>query len=111
MSNGSALCWGSNSAGQLGNGSNSTQLPSSAIPVVVNGSGTKYNFTQNLKYGSTGNEVKELQKLLSSLGYLKVIPNGNFGPLTLNSLKEFQKTKGLIPDGIVGLKTRETLNK
>ncbi len=72
---------------------------------------SKHNFTENLKFGSTGNEVMELQKLLSFLGYLKVTPNGTFGGETLKAVKEYQEANGLTPDGIVGLKTRGILNK
>jgi len=71
-----------------------------------------HNFTQTLKYGSTGNEVKELQKVLIQGGYLKKgNVDGNYGILTLNAMKAYQKDLGLTPDGIVGLKTREMLNK
>jgi len=70
-----------------------------------------YNFTQKLQLGSKGNEVKELQKILISNGYLKATPDGSFGSLTLKAVKEYQKANGLTPDGVVGLKTREKLNK
>ena len=70
-----------------------------------------YNFTQTLKYGSTGNEVMELQKKLIADGYLTVTPNGNFGPATENAVKAYQKANSLASDGVVGQKTRELLNK
>jgi len=71
-----------------------------------------YNFTQTLKFGSTGNEVTELQKVLIRGGYLKKgSSNGIFGTPTLNAVKGYQKDLGLTPDGIVGVKTREMLNK
>jgi len=70
-----------------------------------------YNFTLNLKYGSNGNEVTELQKILVKDGYLIATPNGNFGPATEKALKEYQKANGLNPDGTVGPATRKVLNK
>jgi peptidoglycan hydrolase-like protein with peptidoglycan-binding domain len=73
---------------------------------------TTYHFTLNLKQGSIGNEVKELQKILISKGYLKILnPTETFGPLTEKALKEYQKDNNLDSDGIVGEKTRGVLNK
>ena len=56
-----------------------------------------------LKVGSTGNKVKELQKLLS------LTADGVFGINTLKAVKAFQSTNGLVADGIVGSKTWEFL--
>ena len=83
--------------------------PSSSCSGVLGVS--SYNFTLNLKYGSTGNEVTELQKILVKDGYLTATPNGNFGPATEKALKEYQKTNGLNSDGTVGPATRKVLNK
>ena len=49
-----------------------------------------------LKLGSTGNDVRLLQEKLG----LK--SDGNFGPNTEKSVKEWQKKNGLTSDGIVG---------
>lgn len=70
-----------------------------------------YNFTLTLKYSSSGNEVKELQKILISNGYLTGTPDGIYGILTLNAVKEYQKANGLTPDGIIGPSTREILSR
>lgn len=56
-----------------------------------------------LKVGSTGNQVKELQKLLS------LTVDGVFGINTLKAVKAFQSKNGLISDGVVGSKTFEAL--
>jgi len=57
-----------------------------------------------LAYGSRGEDVKLVQKLLNQHGYnLKV--DGIFGPKTLAAVKDFQKKNGLKVDGIVGPKT------
>ena len=56
-----------------------------------------------LKVGSTGDKVKELQKLLS------LTSDGVFGINTLKAVKAFQSKNGLISDGIVGSKTFEAL--
>ncbi len=56
-----------------------------------------------LKEGSTGAEVKQLQKQLN----LQI--DGIFGPITKEAVKEFQKQNGLTVDGIVGKATWEKL--
>lgn len=58
---------------------------------------------ETIKLGSRGNDVKILQ------GVLNLIQDGIFGPLTQEAVKEFQKSNGLIPDGIVGTKTWDKL--
>ena len=55
----------------------------------------------NYKLGSTGEMVRQIQKALAGAG-LRVMVDGNFGPITEEAVKEFQKQKGLTPDGIVG---------
>lgn len=57
-----------------------------------------------LKKGSRGNEVKILQQALN------LYPDGIFGPLTEEAVKEFQTANGLTADGIVGSKTWARLN-
>lgn len=56
-----------------------------------------------LKVGSTGAQVKELQRLLS------LRDDGVFGIKTLKAVKDFQSKNGLVPDGFVGSKTFEAL--
>ena len=57
-----------------------------------------------LKLGSRGNEVKVLQEKLN----LKA--DGIFGPVTEEAVKDFQRSKGLEVDGIVGANTLSKLN-
>lgn len=56
-------------------------------------------FTRVLRYGSRGDDVKELQKLL------KINADGIFGRQTEKAVKSFQLENGLVSDGIVGQKT------
>ena len=71
-----------------------------------------FKFTTSLEIGSKGNEVKELQKILVKKGYLKVTPNGVFGPATKAALIKFQKAKKITPaSGIFGPKTKLIINK
>jgi len=53
-------------------------------------------------------DVFLLQKILSNIGYPTSI-DGRFGELTEASVKKFQKSKGLLDDGIVGKKTWNSL--
>lgn len=53
------------------------------------------------KKGSRGEMVRQIQKALAGAG-LRVIVDGNFGPITEEAVKEFQIKKGLKADGIVG---------
>lgn len=66
----------------------------------------------NLKKGSKGDNVREAQTLLQKLGYYHGIIDGDYGDLTVSSVKQFQKTiKGLAVDGIVGPVTCKHLQK
>ena len=60
--------------------------------------------SQILKVGSKGPAVEHLQSLLNGLGGSSKI-DGAFSPATEKAVKDFQKTKGLTADGIVGPKT------
>ncbi|MEG4251953.1 peptidoglycan-binding protein [Microcoleus sp. Pol10D4] len=55
-----------------------------------------------------GSDVTKLQEALNKAGIV-VGTDGEFGPATDKAVKEFQRQKGLEPDGIVGPKTRQKL--
>jgi LysM repeat protein len=55
-----------------------------------------------LQPGSTGPQVREVQNYLYSMGYLRVAPDGNYGPRTTESVKAFQIEYDLTCDGRVG---------
>ena len=57
------------------------------------------------KYGSTGDEVKKIQKKLADLGYYKGSLDGVFGQQTQSAVKSFQRSVGLTADGIAGSAT------
>ena len=57
-----------------------------------------------VQYGSQGNDVKELQKILNQNGY-KLTEDGIFGTNTQNAVRDYQTKNGLDVDGIVGTNT------
>lgn len=67
-------------------------------------------FSEVLKRGSRGNDVKAMQYFLAFVAYFNDrIPNiavdGIFGPATEEAVKAFQREYGLTVDGIVGRNT------
>lgn len=56
----------------------------------------------NLKYKSTGETVKEMQKLLQQKKYYTGVIDGIFGTLTESAVKQYQKKNNLVVDGIFG---------
>lgn len=81
---------------------------------VVNPPTVNYDdlvIVDNLGKGDKGPAVKELQTLLNKLGYSVGAVDGSFGPKTDAAVEKFQKGKGLVPDGIVGDKTQDALEK
>ena len=77
--------------------------------------GTRVNITgvvrkiRNLKYGSKGNDVREVQELLRDLGYYSRSIDGYFGKYTRRGALRFQREHGLKVDGIVGKITLKAL--
>lgn len=59
-----------------------------------------------LHNGSRGEEVRELQQDLITLGYLKGKADGVFGKQTENAVRSFQRKNKLTADGLAGAKTR-----
>jgi peptidoglycan hydrolase-like protein with peptidoglycan-binding domain len=69
-----------------------------------------------LRKGSKGAEVKTLQRLLKSLGYIgkdgKVLSiDGSHGSNTDYALRSYQKYKGLAVDGVCGKNSWSALLK
>lgn len=68
------------------------------------------NKLRTVKQGSDGGGVYLLQKLLVEHGY-KLSCDGQFGGQTDYCVKNYQQKKGLVVDGICGLKTWTELKK
>ncbi len=61
--------------------------------------------TAVLKQGSTGGEVKEVQRRLKMWGYYSGEVDGIYGSKTVEAVKYFQRKNGLTVDGIAGKAT------
>ena len=77
-----------------------------AILTILFISFSKFYKVQALsKYGSQGEEVKQIQTKLKRWGYYNGSIDGVFGSKTLSAVKAFQRKNGLTVDGIAGTKT------
>lgn len=73
---------------------------------IVNNDNSETNSSAVLsKFGSTGNEVRQIQTKLKQLGYYGGSIDGIFGSETKKAVTAFQKNCGLTADGIAGPKT------
>jgi N-acetylmuramoyl-L-alanine amidase len=61
------------------------------------------------KYGSRGEEVKQIQTKLKRWGYYNGSVDGIYGSKTLEAVKYFQRKNGLTVDGIAGTKTLQAM--
>ena len=63
-----------------------------------------------IKYGMHGDDVAELQNILIALGYMNGMADGVCGTATVNAIKIFQASHGLIADGVCGTATFDAIN-
>lgn len=79
------------------------------IPVTTYGGSCPYAEPEkNLRRGSTGSGVRWLQFWLRLWGF-SVAVDGSFGPKTETAVRDLQRRRGLVVDGIAGEKTRAAL--
>jgi peptidoglycan hydrolase-like protein with peptidoglycan-binding domain len=64
-----------------------------------------------LRLDDRGEQVSELQRRLTELGYFSGPVSGTFGPLTQDAVVAFQRASGLTADGIVGPGTSDALRR
>jgi peptidoglycan hydrolase-like protein with peptidoglycan-binding domain len=62
-----------------------------------------------LKKDSIGAEVTDLQYILQVRGFNPGTVDGQFGSMTVEAVKQFQQSKNLAADGIVGAATWEAM--
>lgn len=61
--------------------------------------------------GANGPAVLSLQQHLGALGYWVGSPDGTFGLLTEQAVLALQKAAGIAPDGVVGPRTADALDR
>lgn len=67
-------------------------------------------FETNLRYGDRGARVEEMQLFLSTFGFLKSNPTGNYLGATRAAVQSFQRSVGIDPTGFWGPLTRAAAN-
>lgn len=82
---------------------------SSVIILIIIGSLFVTSVYGVSRYGSRGEEVKQIQTKLKSWGYYNGEVDGIFGSNTQAAVKKFQQKNGLNVDGVVGEKTLTAL--
>ncbi|TAN83989.1 MAG: peptidoglycan-binding protein [Gallionella sp.] len=61
--------------------------------------------------GSHGASVLVIQQILKEEGYFEGYTDGTYGPATIEAVKKFQQANGIVPDGILGLRTATEITK
>lgn len=61
------------------------------------------------QYGSSGDEVKQIQTKLKDWGYYSGNVDGVYGSGTYEAVKKFQSSNGLAADGVAGSQTLQAL--
>jgi len=84
--------------------------PTTQASTPTNTTPTTQAPAQTLKPGDTGSQVKDLQRSLTALGF-PVKVDGDYGPATQTAVEQFQASKNLDADGIVGPKTLAELQQ
>lgn len=75
------------------------------MPPSANNTATPIAASGPLKLGQQGEQVRDMQRQLKTLGFYKGQADGDFGPATEEALKAFQKQYGLTVDGVAGQQT------
>ncbi len=89
-------------------------LPIHAAPIDKAQTTVKTQPSENdgmIRVGMRGEEVKIVQRLLANMGFYVGEIDGIFGRGTLQAVKDFQTVSKLVPDGVVGKETLNTLKR
>src|SRR5919199_1711879 len=76
-----------------------------SLSIVLGILGMANQASAAVQEGDQGAEVTAVQQRLQELGYFKANITGYFDPRTKDAVIQFQRAKGLEPDGIVGRNT------
>jgi hypothetical protein len=87
------------------------QAPRSTFGDANSASGNNSSAITILKRGSSGDLVKDLQEKLTSMKYSLGKADGEYGRLTEEAVRKFQRDNNLDADGVAGPITLEMINK
>ena len=65
---------------------------------------------RTLRRGDSGEDVRDVQRILNALQFGSLALDGIFGSATEAAVKSYQTSRGLSADGIVGSNTWNRLN-
>jgi peptidoglycan hydrolase-like protein with peptidoglycan-binding domain len=85
------------------------RAPSTCAPPEAGSLDALFARKESLRRGDEGQAVRQLQRFLAAAGYKPGTADGVMGPVTENSLKAFQQSRGLTADGVVGPQTRKAV--
>lgn len=85
------------------------KAPSNCAPPESGSLDALFARKEFLRRGDEGQAVRQLQRFLAAAGYNPGSADGVLGPLTESSLKAFQRSRGITPDGVVGPQTRRAV--
>ena len=68
------------------------------------------HYLRDLSVNSRGEDVRDLQQVLRSMGYLGIQPDGIFTSTTASAVRTFQFDYGLVTDGVVSQRVMKKIN-
>ena len=87
----------------------STPAPVVSTPSPI--ATTKLTLKNPISYGMKGNDVVQLKKILTQLGFFTGVTSSTYDTATIAAVKKYQKSKGITQTGNVGPLTLAALNK
>ncbi len=78
---------------------------------ALTGTGGGWLFDTDMWFGTTSEDVRQLQMRLKDEGYFHAGVTGYFGGNTFAAVKQYQRDHGIAATGYVGVMTRAELNK
>lgn len=79
------------------------------VALIISLVGSYYKTYATSKFGSSGEEVRQIQSKLKSWGFYTGSIDGVYGSQTVEAVKKFQRKNGLTADGVAGEKTLAAL--
>ncbi len=92
-------------AANAGSNSSASSNNSGSSGSGTNSSSASGNFSRTLRRGYTGQDVKDVQAQLKTLGYYSGSVDGVYGSGSIEGVRAFQRAHGLEADGLVGSAT------